>query len=409
MKNVVWYKQFLLAVLFFTVFFAVGCSLPYLAHLKVEDLLGDITTPSVEKGEPVNILCLGIDARPGEKNTRTDTMLLAHVDPGKKKVVLISIPRDTRIDIPGSGVDKINAANAVGGPKAAVRAVERLMGLDVDYYILANFQGFAKVVDILGGVTIEVEKRMYKPSEDINLYPGVQRLNGRKALAYVRWRGDALGDIGRTERQQKFAMAMAKELYQTKTIAKLPALLPELAKYVETDMGLRQMLALAKVAGEFTPNDLICQTLPGYFYNDPQNGLSYWIADKTKVKTLINDLLAGRKVAVVEEGPGVSPLSNAKGRKVKPVAQKAGGEVQSDASADGEVSPEMEEPLSDTGMGSGDLPSGPNGLPDSEPTSPAENLPPGSGLPENSTAAEQQLQNKPFTPSSPVSSRQPTG
>ena len=253
-------------------------------------------------GEPVNILFLGIDARPGETNTRSDTMMLACIDPEARKVAVISIPRDSRVDIPGP-VDKINNANAVGGPEAACRAVEKLMGTNVDYYVLTNFRGFAKMVDILGGVTIDVEKRMYYPAEDINLYPGVQHLNGRKALAYVRFRGDALGDIGRTERQQKFIQAFAEELLKSKTILKIPSLLPELKANVKTNMGTRTMLDLAALAVKFSPEDLVAQTLPGYFYDDPDNGLSYWIVDKTKSKNLIAAMLDGRKVAVFQDSP----------------------------------------------------------------------------------------------------------
>lgn len=282
--------------------FAIGCALPKLFNLNFWDVVDQTTGPDVEAGEPVNILLLGIDARPGEVNARSDTMMLACVDPAKKKVALISIPRDSRVYVPGS-VDKINGANAVGGPREACRAVERLMGVDVDYYVLTNFSGFSKCIDILGGVTLDVEKRMYKPSEGINLRPGVQHLDGKAALAYVRFRGDALGDIGRTERQQKFLTAFASELLKSKNILKLPSLIPELKKNIKTNMGLKTMLALAGTASSFKPESLICQTLPGYFFDDPDNGLSYWIVDKTKIDGMIASLFAGRKVAVVEEAP----------------------------------------------------------------------------------------------------------
>lgn len=298
------YKKILAVIALFIFSFIVGCSLPQLAGLNLwgsdEEVVNE---PEIAEGEPVNILILGIDARPGETNTRTDTMILACIDPKLQKVALISIPRDSRVDIPGSGDNKINSANVVGGPKAACRAVEKLLDTKVDYYVLTNFNGFAKMVDILGGVTIDVEKRMYKPSEGINLKPGVQHLDGKKALAYVRFRDDALGDIARTERQQKFLKAFAEELFKTKTILKIPSLLPELKKNVETNMGTKTMLELAKLALKFSPDDLVAQTLPGYFYDDPDTGVSYWIVDKKKSKELIANLMDGRKVAVIQESP----------------------------------------------------------------------------------------------------------
>jgi LCP family protein required for cell wall assembly len=302
-KKVSRYKKILIVAVFFIFSFLVGCSLPQLAGLGLWGASdGPEDVPEIAKGEPVNILFLGIDARPGETNARSDTMMLACINPELQKVAVVSIPRDSRVDVPGA-LDKINNANAVGGPKAACKAVEKLLGTKVDYYVLTNFNGFAKMIDILGGVTIDVEKRMYKPSEDINLKPGEQHLNGRNALAYVRFRDDALGDIGRTERQQKFLKAFAEEMLKTKTIFKLPSLIPELKENVETNMGTKAMLDLAKLALKFKPDDLVAQTLPGYFYDDPDNGASYWIVDKNKATELIAGLMDGRKVAVIQESP----------------------------------------------------------------------------------------------------------
>lgn len=299
-KKVPRYRKILVVAVIFAFSFILGCSLPRLADLGFADKVEN--GPEIANGEPVNILFLGIDARPGETNARSDTMMLACVNPELQKVAVISIPRDSRVDVPGS-VDKINNANAVGGPKAACKAVEKLLGTNVDYYVLTNFNGFAKMIDILGGVTIDVEKRMYKPSEDINLKPGVQHLDGSEALAYVRFRDDALGDIGRTERQQKFLKAFAEEMLKTKTILKIPSLIPELKENVQTNMGTKTMLDLAKLALKFSPDDLVAQTLPGYFYDDPDNGLSYWVVDKNKSKEIIASLMDGRKVAVIQESP----------------------------------------------------------------------------------------------------------
>ena len=154
-KKVSRYRKILIVAVFFVFSFLVGCSLPQLAGLGLwEASDGPKEVPEIAKGEPVNILFLGIDARPGETNARSDTMMLACINPELQKVAVVSIPRDSRVDVPGS-LDKINNANAVGGPKAACKAVEKLLGTKVDYYVLTNFNGFAKMIHILGGVTID--------------------------------------------------------------------------------------------------------------------------------------------------------------------------------------------------------------------------------------------------------------
>ena len=127
---------------------------------------------------------------------------------------MLSIPRDSRVKIDGHGWDKINHAYAYGGSKLSKSVVEKLLGIPIEYTVVMNFQGFVRMIDALGGVTIDVEKRMYysDPYDDdrglyIDLHPGVQKLNGKAAIEYVRYR-DEEGDIGRVARQQKFLTAL---------------------------------------------------------------------------------------------------------------------------------------------------------------------------------------------------------
>lgn len=295
---------FLAAGLVFGSFFSAGAWLTKWINSRggEENLIEEDTG-----GERVNILVLGIDKRPGETNARSDTMMLVSIDPELDKAVILSIPRDTRVEIKGSPVDKICAANMVGGPSYAVRTVEKLLGVDIDYYVAVDFNGFKEIIDTLGGVTIDVPQRMYKPSEDINLYPGLQRLNGRQALAFVRYRGYIQGDIARTEMQQKFIRALADEILKPKTIAKLPALVKQANKYVETDMGITDMLRIASWAPGFTADSIITQTLPGYFYDEYNSyGVmvaSYWIPDKKLIGGILDRLFAGETMAVVSEPP----------------------------------------------------------------------------------------------------------
>ncbi|MBC7104373.1 MAG: LCP family protein [Firmicutes bacterium] len=270
----------------------------------------------------LNVLLLGSDARRGETRARSDSIILASFDPARRRAVLVSIPRDTRVRIPGHGWDKINAATIYGGPDLARAVVSDLLGLKIDYYVLTNFAGFKEIVDTLGGVTIDVEENMYyyDPADGqvINLRKGVQHLNGEKALQYVRYRNDPLGDITRTQRQQKFLVALAKEMLRPATILKLPRLIPQLRESVDTNLGLSEMLSLVRLAQDLENMDLVTQTLPGYFLN--LDGVSYWYVDPAKARQLLPELLEGRST------PAVLGEMDGSGGKSGTTAQKQAGE-----------------------------------------------------------------------------------
>jgi len=300
---------FKLALVFSMVFmlsFGLGASLHNLL-LAEDDNPGSEQEPAIVDGERTNILLLGTDARPGESQTRTDTIILASIDPELNKVALVSIPRDTRISIKGSSVDKINSANAVGGPQLVAKKVEEIIGEEIDYYVEIDFDGFKKIIDTIGGVDINVDQRMYKPTEDIDLKPGQQRLNGRQALAFVRFRDYALGDIERTEHQQMFLKALGDELLHAKNIVKLPSLVKVVKENIDTNLRTADMLKMASWAPGFNRESIIAQTLPGYFLDKrDENGnmiQSYWVADQDKTEDLLEKMLTGQTVAVVSESP----------------------------------------------------------------------------------------------------------
>ncbi|MEQ8235590.1 MAG: LCP family protein [Syntrophomonadaceae bacterium] len=259
-------------------------------------------------GKPINILFMGIDARDTKSNSRSDTMILASIDPGTDKVVMVSIPRDTRIKNSAGKYDKINSINMVDGPEAACDKVGELLNVPVDYYVITNFAGFGDIVDALGGVHINIESNMYHyddeyPELTINLKKGYQYLNGQQALAFVRYRGGPTADIGRTENQQKFIKALAAEMMQSKTILRLPQLIPELNKNVRTNLPLKDMIYLANMANKLDLANLSAQTLPGYFYHDSSTGASYWEADQQIAGILVESLLQGQTFKVVNETP----------------------------------------------------------------------------------------------------------
>lgn len=229
-----------------------------------------VPIPRWEGRERVNILLLGGDSRGMGENEkpRADTMMIVSIDPVTKKAHLLSVLRDTYGTIPGYGNDRLNAALAYGGPDLAMRTIADLTGLEIQFYVYTDFQGFIALIDKLGGIEFEVEKRMYyKDSHDdpmyhIDLQPGLQVLDGQTALAYVRFRQDLLSDYTRTERQRNFLSALAGKLKSTWSLLRLPALLDSVKPHVETNLGLDEMLKLAALGLEVDTKTIASVQLP---------------------------------------------------------------------------------------------------------------------------------------------------
>ena len=236
----------------------------------------------VSPANKVNIMVMGVDSRSDDVG-RSDTLFVLTVDTNTKEVAMLSIPRDTRMKIPGNGWDKINAAYAYGGEKLSQQSVENLLGIKIDHHIEINVSGFKKIIDAMGGVTIDVEKRMYynDPYDDdgglvIDLRPGVQHMDGNTAIQYVRYR-DEEGDIGRVERQQKFIKAVLNEVATPSVITKIPAIIREVSSTVKSDMSTTEMLNLARILNDASKNGLKTDMVPGKpAYIDD---ISYWIPD----------------------------------------------------------------------------------------------------------------------------------
>ena len=333
-------KLMLVAGVIFGVFFGVGTGLTHLLTspmgILAEDELDEEEQATIEEGERTNLLILGVDARPGDDHPRSDTMILATIDPELNKVAIISIPRDTKVKLKNGQVDKITAANSLGGPEYAVAAVEKLMDTNVDYYVEMDFNGFKDIVDALGGVNINVPQRMYKPSEDIDLRSGQQKLNGSQALAFVRFRDYNMGDIQRTAAQQEFLKALTAEVLKPSTLTKLPKLVRKIDECTESNLRLGDMLKMASWAPGFTKESLVTQTLPGYFYDerDSEGNLlvSYWLADENQLPTLVDNMLAGKTVAVVQgsKTPAVVPASGSNLKNPPSVEEQETTEADSD-------------------------------------------------------------------------------
>lgn len=218
----------------------------------------ELEPPKWEGTERVNILLLGGDARGLDEDQvpRSDSMLIASLDPVTKKAHLFSVLRDTYVDIEGHGRGRINTAFSLGGPELAMKTIGDLLGIDIQYYVYTDFEGFKALVDAIGGVDFEVEKDMHYTDNadgnryDIDLEAGYQHLDGDKALQYVRFRHDAMSDFTRTERQRNFLMAVAKKMQSTWNIVQMKKILDSVSPYIETNLEVSDMLKLGQLGVE---------------------------------------------------------------------------------------------------------------------------------------------------------------
>ena len=229
----------------------------------------------------MTILLLGSDIRPKEDAARADTIIVARFDPETKKTLLVSIPRDTRVDIPGHGVGKINTANYLGGPALMIETVEDLLDISVNHYMEIDFKGFVGIVDALGGVYVDVDSEIddwdassHSPSHRAaHIDPGYQLLDGEYALTYVRSRDFPDADFTRMRHQQEFFRALAKQSTRFENVFKMPAAISEFAKATTTDLGVSEILGLVNSARGIDEENIQTATLSGewqspYVYPD---------------------------------------------------------------------------------------------------------------------------------------------
>ncbi len=264
-----------------------------------------------ELTRPVNILLLGMSVLPPDvKNppaeTRqmryqpelnsfeglSDVMLLIRFSPEKKKMVTLSIPRDTRVEVEGHGVQKINAANVDGGPALTAKTVSNLLsGVGIDRYVRINVLGVGKLIDALGGVTVYVPKDMkYRDDSQhlyINLKAGKQHLNGDQALQLLRFRHDALGDIGRIQRQQMVMRALMDQSLNPNTLAQLPKILDVVKEHIDTNLTVEELVALMGFGVRTNHSNMHMLMVPGRFSDKREFDSSYWLPDSQHINSLM--------------------------------------------------------------------------------------------------------------------------
>lgn len=246
----------------------------------------------------ITLLVIGRDAdhdrrdRLLKTNARSDTLLLFRLNFNEHTANVLSIPRDTYVDIPGHGMHKINAAHAYGGPELTSQTIESFLGIHPDYYITFDYNSFAKLVDELGGLRVTVDKQLDYDDNwgnlHIHLKPGNQLLNGIQALGFVRYRksndGTGDSDLVRITRQQQLLMAAKRKLISPSTFLKLPDIIETVRNGVNSSMTDAQMMASANFIRSISRTSIGMATLPG----EPSKG--YVIADDKAARELVDKM-----------------------------------------------------------------------------------------------------------------------
>ncbi len=245
---------------------------------------------------PVNLLVMGVDRTGTDKSGldgNSDTMLLVQFQPQAGKVQALSLPRDTLVEIPGYGRDKLNAANAYGGPALAAQTVNQLLAGDVsfDRYVRIDTHGLIQLVDALGGVEVNIAKPMHYRDRTqkltIDFEPGKQRLAGQKLQEYLRFRNDELGDIGRVQRQQAVLKEMKAQLLNPTTILRMPQILHVAQQNLDTNLSMAEILALLGFMQSNQGFKLQTTMLPGRFSRPGEYKRSYWVADRAEIQQIL--------------------------------------------------------------------------------------------------------------------------
>ncbi len=288
-------KRFFRVFISFTIIFSIvflGANL----YLGKENKQSEKLTKSSK--DSINFLLMGVDSKnvKEESKTRSDTLMVFNVDKSTGKISILSIPRDTRTAIDGrKNKEKINHAHAYGGPELTLDTVSRLLNLDLEYYVVADYNFVKEFVDLIGGVEIDVPMDMYyeDPTADppllIDLQEGNQVLNGDKSLQYLRFRkGYKNADLGRIEAQQGFMKSLVKRTLRPVNIFKIPQMYTAYNDYITTNIPLGTIAKFGLRFNKYDMSNMHTETLPG----EPKmiGGVSYFINYEDATRKIVMDL-----------------------------------------------------------------------------------------------------------------------
>ncbi len=224
------------------------------------------------------IVLLGDDRRPGQKRARTDTIILVGIERATGNINMLSIPRDTRTEVPGYGVTKINHAGAYGGPALSIKTISKFSGVPISHYVRTDFVGLAKLIDLMGGVTV---------TDGIG---PVQHLDGRLAVSFMRQRHKyASGDFKRMDNQQRVLLVLAKKLRSPSTVTAIPGIMDALSGHLDTDMSVGYM---QKLVGQTRGRPIKSYVLTGK--TQTIDHVSYVIIDSAEKNRVFKAFMAGQ-------------------------------------------------------------------------------------------------------------------
>lgn len=258
---------------------------------------GDMISELKSSNDNIQFLLLGVDSLDSASatNTRSDTIMLVNMNLENGSADLISIPRDTYASIEGYNNQKINHSYNYGGSDLTLQTVNNLLGTDIKYYITMDYSFVEDVVNIIGGVTVDVPIKMdYEdpwadPPLSIHLEPGVQSLNGNESLQFLRFRkGYTNQDLGRVQAQQQFVSAFINKVKSPSTFVKAPILLKSYDKYTDSNMPFSQIVKLGLNVRKFSTENITTNTLPGY--PGYRNKVSYFFVNQNKTDELLRTM-----------------------------------------------------------------------------------------------------------------------
>lgn len=264
---------------------------------------------------PVTLLVMGVDLPlnlPEDSPSddvlagRSDVMLLVRIDPTTDSVNVLSIPRDTQVEIPGEGIEKVNYANLLGGSELAAQVVsQNLNGVTIDRYVRISTEAFRELVDVMGGVEVFVPERMEYEDQTqglfIDLQPGWQVLNGDQAEQFARFRNDENADIGRVQRQQQLIRALRKKLADPTLLTRIPQVIQLFQRYVDTNLTPEEMFALAHFGLNLGQDNFRMVLLPGRFSTPDEYVASYWLMDSVDTARVMQEYFDTSSVAVLSQ------------------------------------------------------------------------------------------------------------
>ncbi len=267
--------------------------------------------PNYELQERVNILLLGVDKRPNEVYARTDTMILATIDPNTKRAGMLSVPRDLWVSIPGYDEDRVNKAHFLGdqygypggGPALAMKTIQYNLGVPVHFYVKVDFDGFRNIVDTLGGIEIDVPQTIDDPKYPDNNYgydpfyieAGRHTLDGYTALKYARTRATPGSDFSRAKRQQQVLLAIRDKALQLDMIPKIPELWASMSGTVETNLQLVDILEMGQLADEIDTGNIQSEVIGPNMtidYTVPDTGARVLLPLREKIRLVIDEMFA---------------------------------------------------------------------------------------------------------------------